>query len=62
MARPHKRLLVNYYTWRDVDDGIIEVLIDGKWVTKIYEINLSQNIPDSECCRVRIDGKYYYFG
>lgn len=26
-----------------------------------YQMSISANVPDSECCRVDIDGEYYYF-
>lgn len=39
-------------------DGYI--LVDGKPYQ--YEMTLSQKYNDDECCRVKIDGEYYYFG
>jgi hypothetical protein len=38
-------------------DGIIH---DGKKYQ--YEITLSDAYEDDKCCRVNIDGVYYYFG
>jgi len=66
-----RRLLDDYYKWEYVhyendedDDGIfrIRIFIDGEWIIKTYEMTLSPEVPDSECCRVRINRKLYYFG
>lgn len=50
--------LTDFYKYEPGDDG--EIIIDGKLYQ--YEINLSQSVPDDRCCRVFIDGKYFYFG
>ena len=66
-----RRLLGDYYKWEYVyyendedDDGIfrIKIFIDGNWIIKTYEMTLNPDVPDSECCSVRIDEKLYYFG
>lgn len=59
-----KRMLNNYYEYRISDelDSHVDILIDGKWVTKSYFITMNPDIPDSECCKVIINGKWYYFG
>lgn len=56
----------NLYTFFDEEqidfpenDGD-HILINGRKY-KIY-ISLSNRVSDTECCRVRVDGKYYYFG
>ena len=51
--------LEDYYSY-DLGDGDGKIIINGK--TYIYEMTLSMKVPDSKCCRVFIDGKYYYFG
>lgn len=61
-----RKLLDDYYQWEYVDDGSdefkINVFIAGAWVIKPYKMTLNPDVPDSECCSVRIDGKLYYFG
>lgn len=34
--------------------------INGK--VYAYSITLNPDIPDDRCCRVQIEGQYYYFG
>lgn len=36
------------------------VIINGKEYS--YEMTLSFDYPDDMCCRVLIDGEFYYFG
>ena len=36
------------------------IVHDGKEYE--YEMTLSPAYPDDKCCRVNIDGTYYYFG
>ena len=46
-------------SWESSDnDGMI--IVDG--VEYPYEITLSMEVSDEQCCRVKINGKYYYFG
>jgi hypothetical protein len=40
------------------DDG--HIMVNGQVYT--YEMTLSSEIDDEHCCRVMIDGEYYYFG
>ena len=60
-----KRYLYDYYTIAETDieyteDGESVMVINGR-KHKIY-MTMSMRVPDSECCRVRIKGKWYYFG
>jgi len=53
------RLLSDYYEYSLSDeDGII--IVNGKPYE--YEMTMSTKVPDSKCCRVLIDGNFYYFG
>lgn len=53
------RLLTDYYDYDLTDeDGI--VVVNGK--SYVYEMTMSMKVPDEKCCRVLIDGNYYYFG
>lgn len=52
------RELVEYFGEYDIQDE--KVIVNGKAYE--YEMNLSQAVPDHKCCRVLIDGNYYYFG
>lgn len=69
-----KRILDYYFPhyWTDTDeDGNFIVIIYPTHEDKMnftngksyrYSMSLSPNVSDSECCKVKIDGKYYYFG
>ena len=45
------------YEYADNADAVI---INGKEYP--YEMTLSFDYPDNMCCRVLIDGEFYYFG
>lgn len=53
------RMLTDYFEYELSDEeGII--IVNGKPYE--YEMTMSTEIPDDKCCRVFIDGKFYYFG
>ena len=54
-----RKMLDDYFKWDFAEDDDY-IIIDG--VAYMVEINLSQDIPDSECMRIKKDGEYYYFG
>ena len=51
--------LEDYYSYEFTDNDD-EIVIDGKVFST--EMTLSPEYPDDLCCRVLIDGEYYYFG
>ena len=53
------RELGDYYDY-DYGDEDNTIIINGK--TYQYEMTLSMKVPDEKCCRVFVEGNYYYFG
>lgn len=58
-----KRMLYDYYpnARYDFDENDNDVIIVNDRKYTVY-MTLSPKVKDSECMRVRINGKYYYFG
>ncbi len=60
------RRLEPEYSAIDYSDDGNEILIQNNltgergWFE--YELNLNIDIPDEVCCRVKMNGKWYYFG
>ena len=57
------RLLADYYEYELADDDLYDegtVIVNGK--PYVYEMTLSMKVPDEKCCRVFVEGNYYYFG
>ena len=58
-----------YLTDTDNDDNFIITIYSTKedmenktnGKTYFYSLTLSPSVDDSECCKVKIDGEYYYF-
>lgn len=67
---PERKMLYDFYTmdrisfdtenFEEYDEDDFSIAIDGKYYR--YEMNLSSEYNDDECCRVEINGEYYYFG
>lgn len=55
-----KRYLIDYFPNYSFDESGDYLIVNNRKYT-IY-ITLNERVSDSECCRVRIKGKYYYFG
>lgn len=54
------KFLDDYYNWEyGFKDG--EIIIGDK-IHLTYEMTLSPEVNDNACCRVLINGEYYYFG
>ena len=53
------RMLEDYYQY-ELGENEGEIIIDGK--SYEYEMTLNPKVPDDGCCRVLVDGSYYYFG
>ena len=58
-------LLGDFFKWdylvSDDEDKEWWIIVEGKGEMP-YELNLSTEYMDDECCRVEIDGQFYYFG
>ncbi len=59
--------LGDFYKWQfhydpDNEDNDWSVDVEGVGENIKYEMCLSPDIDDDECMRIKIDGKYYYFG
>lgn len=58
---PNLRMLDDYFPDWDYSEKDGFIIINGREYE--YQINLSDKIADSQCCRVRIGRKgYFYFG
>lgn len=53
------RELEDYFKY-EVGDDDGEIIINGK--SYKYELTLNPCVPDHKCCRVFVEGNYYYFG
>jgi len=53
------RMLEDYYK-HELGEKEGEIIIDGK--NYEYEMTLDPKVPDYACCRVLVDGNFYYFG
>lgn len=63
VKEPERKMLLDYfddYDFPDDDEDGDKIIVDGKEYT--YQMTLSMEYADDECCRVLIDGEYYYFG
>lgn len=57
------KMLLDYFDNFDFpedDKNGDKIIVDGKEYT--YQITLSTNYTDEECCRVLIYNEYYHFG
>ena len=54
------KILDDYFPAWTFSDDAESVIINGTQYP--YETTLSNSVSDSQCMRVEIDGKYYYFG
>ncbi len=58
-------LLGDFFKWdyliSDDDEKEWWIVVEGKGEMP-YELTLANEYSDDECCRVQIDGQYYYFG
>lgn len=44
----------------DILDDDMHIMVNGQIYE--YEMTLASDYDDEHCCRVMIDGQYYYFG
>ena len=60
------KMLNDYFNYTtDVDDDgylIVTVDKDGTQAVYRYIFTMNSDISDDKCCKVLIDGEYYYFG